>query len=552
MVNGRIFVRFRSVNIIIFTLVFVLMMVALSVTFNYIITQISVNFAKNIAISSAETLGEHISREIGIISSAAKSDAVIEWLLDEDDGDKKSRAFRELSGMTGALYSGNMYICSHKTLREYVIEDDYGRTGETPLITLSASNPEDAWYFLCVESEDDYILSVGFDDLVQKRRVFLDYKITHNGEPLGVIATGMDFSQITGELFTQFDNTSARGFIIDEYGNINIDSMYLSKAEQFESVNKKNIRDEIHERAFHAHLNEYLNLMRGNRALLDDPAVIKLSFSPYRYASIAPIENTNWSAILIYNSSSTLDIILFLPVFAAMLIMLLAFTLVISTVSYRMIFKPLDQLIGSIERLRENKEETLYGIERPDEIGSLSKTIFELYTKTNHDALTGIFNRRYLETHLNYINEFTSRSNGLISVFLIDVDFFKRYNDTYGHKQGDVCLQKVANALADSFKRTNDFIARYGGEEFVAVLPGTNKDGALIIAEKMLENVRQLKIPHENSDAAEFVTVSVGVTTGKASYSVNWSNYIKCADEALYMSKQSGRNKFTYLEFAEK
>ena len=96
--------------------------------------------------------------------------------------------------------------------------------------------------------------------------------------------------------------------------------------------------------------------------------------------------------------------------------------------------------------------------------------------------------------------------------------------------------------------RVNDFAARYGGEEFVAVLPNTDESGAHIVAEKLLERVRDLGIPHSGSTTAPYVTVSIGVTTGMVEYGRSWREYIKRADEALYASKQNGRNQITFLE----
>ncbi|MCL2030613.1 MAG: GGDEF domain-containing protein [Oscillospiraceae bacterium] len=167
------------------------------------------------------------------------------------------------------------------------------------------------------------------------------------------------------------------------------------------------------------------------------------------------------------------------------------------------------------------------------------------------DALTGIYNRRYMESGLRRMMEFLSRSNAPISVLMIDIDFFKPYNDTYGHQQGDVCLKAVAQALELALTRENDFVARYGGEEFAVVLPNTGEEGARVIAEKLLDNVRALKIPHEKSLAAPYVTVSVGVTSGSVVYTHCGKDYVQQADRALYASKQGGRNRFTYLEFRE-
>jgi diguanylate cyclase (GGDEF)-like protein/PAS domain S-box-containing protein len=166
--------------------------------------------------------------------------------------------------------------------------------------------------------------------------------------------------------------------------------------------------------------------------------------------------------------------------------------------------------------------------------------------KIYYDALTGIYNRRYFDENLSRVIRILSRSGGKLGLMMIDIDFFKNYNDTYGHSKGDTCLKNVAQALAKSVTRADDFVARYGGEEFVAVLPNTDENGACIVAERLLKNVRSCNIPHEESSAASIVTISIGVTASDISHTQGVDDYVKRADEMLYKSKQSGRNQYNF------
>lgn len=179
----------------------------------------------------------------------------------------------------------------------------------------------------------------------------------------------------------------------------------------------------------------------------------------------------------------------------------------------------------------------------------LNASKLDLLDKVHYDALTGIYNRRYLEESLKRIIRSISRSGGTLSVLMLDIDFFKKYNDTYGHSMGDECLKAVTKALNGSLQRADDFLARYGGEEFIAVLPNTDESGACVIAARMLENVKACGIPHEKNEAAACVTVSIGVSTGCVKHGQNGGEYIKRADKALYMSKQNGRNRYTFIDF---
>ncbi|MDR2594209.1 MAG: GGDEF domain-containing protein, partial [Fibromonadaceae bacterium] len=177
-----------------------------------------------------------------------------------------------------------------------------------------------------------------------------------------------------------------------------------------------------------------------------------------------------------------------------------------------------------------------------DEVGTLG----DFLHLTKIDQLTGIYNRRYLDGSLKKIINSHSRTGSSLSLLMIDIDYFKKYNDTYGHEAGDGCLRAVAHALSQCVSRDEDFIARYGGEEFAFVLPNTDKNGAQAIAEKLLEKMHKCNIPHKASEVADYVTVSIGGATGIVKHSQHARDYIKAADKALYESKKNGRNRYTY------
>ena len=158
------------------------------------------------------------------------------------------------------------------------------------------------------------------------------------------------------------------------------------------------------------------------------------------------------------------------------------------------------------------------------------------------DALTGVPNRRnFTERILEEVNRHRRQKEPL-SVLMCDIDNFKGYNDTYGHAAGDACLLKIAQTIRKSLRRPSDFCARYGGEEFVIILPSTNATGALSVAVTIIENVREVAIPHEQSPPAMRVTVSIGVATTESTDALSHETLIKQADMALYHAKDSGRN----------
>lgn len=163
--------------------------------------------------------------------------------------------------------------------------------------------------------------------------------------------------------------------------------------------------------------------------------------------------------------------------------------------------------------------------------------------KAMTDALTGIPNRRYFdETFKNECNR-AIRGNTFLSLIMIDIDFFKNYNDAYGHSEGDACLIQVANRLEDSMGRGSDFVSRYGGEEFVVILPATDLNGAKNIANKLKEAIENLNILHAYSRTSNHVTISLGCASLKIENEGECKKLLILADEMLYKAKGAGRNR---------
>lgn len=163
----------------------------------------------------------------------------------------------------------------------------------------------------------------------------------------------------------------------------------------------------------------------------------------------------------------------------------------------------------------------------------------------DHDSLTGIANRRRFEEALGQEFARAARSGAPLSLLMFDVDYFKRYNDTYGHVAGDACLRQVAHTLQESLVRPADLAARYGGEEFVALLPDTDPAGARMVAERIRQAVMALAIPHAGNGAG-VVTISAGVYTSSAGAGMaadSATAVVERADALLYQAKQSGRNQ---------
>ncbi|MBZ0145891.1 MAG: diguanylate cyclase [Rhodocyclaceae bacterium] len=167
----------------------------------------------------------------------------------------------------------------------------------------------------------------------------------------------------------------------------------------------------------------------------------------------------------------------------------------------------------------------------------------ELQRLATRDGLTSVANRRSFDDMLNMEWRRASRESRALSLLMVDVDFFKRFNDTYGHQGGDECLRQVAAAMSGVVKRASDAVARYGGEEFAILLPATEPDGALIVAERIRAAVTALRLPHSGSEVADHVTVSIGVASIQVTGNGVPSSLVAADDAALYRAKHTGRNR---------
>ena len=167
----------------------------------------------------------------------------------------------------------------------------------------------------------------------------------------------------------------------------------------------------------------------------------------------------------------------------------------------------------------------------------------ELRRLSQQDGLTGVPNRRAFDERLTLECRRAMRNRTPLSLLMIDIDFFKAYNDEYGHPSGDQCLKKVASALRESLGRTGDLLARYGGEEFAVILPDTPPEGALHVAEEMRRTVEQRRVSHITSATGATITVSLGVATIVPTARSSCRNLLKEADRALYQAKKAGRNR---------
>lgn len=192
-----------------------------------------------------------------------------------------------------------------------------------------------------------------------------------------------------------------------------------------------------------------------------------------------------------------------------------------------------EALIGFMFDISERKK-------AEEKIARLQKELEDLSFK---DSLTNVANRRMFDSVMQVEWTNARRSSRPLSIIMFDIDYFKQYNDLYGHLQGDECLRQVAVLLESAASRPRDFFARYGGEEFIMVLPETDAESAATVAERCRKLILEARIPHEASPVSRFLTISMGAATVTPSADDKVEDFVAIADRLLYRAKEGGRDR---------
>ncbi|OWZ84829.1 diguanylate cyclase [Natranaerobius trueperi] len=219
------------------------------------------------------------------------------------------------------------------------------------------------------------------------------------------------------------------------------------------------------------------------------------------------------------------------------------------------------ELLARVDSAVKLNRERQTRLKRERELEDALKSLEEMNAKLEKlatiDELTQIPNRRLFDETLNNEWKRAKRDKTPLSLIILDIDYFKKYNDTYGHQQGDKCLKVISSRLSELILRPGDFAARYGGEEFAVILPNTQSDDSLMVAKRIREGIEGLNIPHVASRISDNVTISLGVTCvdfdevdyQKIEREDVLNSFINSADKALYEAKENGRNTAKFKSF---
>jgi two-component system chemotaxis family response regulator WspR len=198
------------------------------------------------------------------------------------------------------------------------------------------------------------------------------------------------------------------------------------------------------------------------------------------------------------------------------------------------------------------KDSIILKLKNEELLKSLQLTNTQLQQQNIIDELTKIANRRHFDETLEKEWLRAKRFRTSLALLMIDIDFFKQYNDSFGHLKGDECLKRIATVLSNSLNRPADFVARYGGEEFCILIPDTDMDGAITFAEIVHSAIIELKIDNPGSEVSKYLTISIGIAAIVPKHDDSYMDLIYTSDKALYKAKADGRNIIRTKETLER
>jgi len=466
-------------------------------------------------------LEAYVNSEIAIVRKMAASPLIQHYFLNPHNEDIARIALEDIEGYRQTFVSKSLFWVNDAD-KKFYMDASYA-------YILDPGDPANYWYNMTLYETKTYNFNINYNPNLNKTNLWINAPVFDSEQKaIGMLGTGIDLSVFVNTINERYVGP-AELYFFNAAGEI-------TGARDIELVaNKITLDAELGQTG--------REILAGVENLKDSEIRYFETIDRKGVAAFCRIPALNWNAAVIHHFTikDTLQTgmtFLFGIMMAVIFSIFVVFNLFVS-----ILLEPLNLLIKTLSKISSEWDLLPQDeMNLRDEVGTLG----EFLNMTIIDPLTGIYNKRFLNGNLKKIIRSLSRSDGELSVLFIDIDFFKKYNDAYGHDMGDTCLKTIANTLVGCITREEDFIARYGGEEFIVVLPNTGKDGAELLAEKIRRKIYECGIPHEKSDIADFVTVSIGGTTGIVKYSHHENDFINHADEALYMSKHEGRNRYTF------
>ncbi len=535
-----------------------------------VLTILGQRFAeRNVLYEKSKILGI-VTREVTLAQKMASSPVLRDWVAAEDDPLKRQRAIAELEDYRSFFRSRSYFFALAASGNYYFNDDRGGHALDQPRYTLERLLQKDGWFFVTLEKVMDTQLNVDTDRHLGLTKVWINTVVRDKqGKAVAVTGSGVDLSDFIRSAVSS-ELGGATNILIDRNGAIQahqdvsvIDFASVRKAAGKESQSTLfDLLDRPHE------ADALRRAMASLIASEHEVQTLELQVQGRRQLTgLVWVPEIQWFVLTMtqpdaVNASSALP--------AASLFLVVALGLVLlgaAVILERSVIRRLARLDGAAKKLAEGNSRPMLNDSSPDEIGHLTRTFKSMserianYTEdlerqvaertatleqmAHTDFLTGLLNRRGILVRMEAERNRLARSGGKMGVLIVDIDLFKRVNDTWGHAVGDLALVGVARVLKDSV-RAYDGVARWGGEEFLVGMFDLGSFAELeAVAENLLQVVRQARLDCHGVDVS--LTYSIGGVLADATESLD--EMIKQADDALYRAKNEGRDRAVLTHF---
>jgi diguanylate cyclase (GGDEF)-like protein/hemerythrin-like metal-binding protein/PAS domain S-box-containing protein len=444
--------KFRALSIGVFLIITIFLSTFMLMETLKITKTISRGYAE---LYSSEIVGDintHLQREIALALKASKTNAVIEWMKDENNIILKQQAYNEITQFNQLFENKNLFIAPNKLKNIYFTDATTSFEKMMPSGTLSSENQADIWYFKTMQTNQDYLLNIDSDRFLNTLRSWINVKVVSDGKVQGVIGTGLYLDPFIKDIFERRKNTGAKSLIINEFGAIQMDSDISNIRENSFAA------DEKLEKTIFAFYNSqnFSVQVKAYLAQPENPVLLDLEDGKYQYAALSPVKGTNWHVITFFDANSLFSLSSFESIGLMLLLILIVLMSVLSFIVHRIFMKPFEALNESIETKGSVVDGKIFGLDRADEFGLLANTIQQMKDRLdfyNKDLETEVaHSSQELDIAYHRIISNEKRLNKLfetlpVGIFILDSHHNFNYLNPY-------CLNQFGYSSEKLFKNT--------------------------------------------------------------------------------------------------
>ena len=417
--RSRLAARARLLNAILLALILALMTAAAAVIVTDVNRDAAKHHARAHAMEAATEFSSYINGALVLVRKTSLSKVVAGWFTDEGDPTKRLAAYNEMMDYIGMLQNAHLYFGIHAALNEYSIEGGATLADFAPFARLNPSNPNDAWYFECIASDNTYTFKIDIDKFTHKWQLWINHKVMANGKLAGVFCFGLPLPDLIHNMFARHDSANVKGYVIDQHGRIQLDRTF---SELYGPGNMRRIHEEGGDPGFASTMDAYLERIEGLFGPQARPEVVPLAAGSHDYAYIAPIAGSNWSVVIFSKTPLLSGATHLLPLLLTLPAALLLYVAAGNAIMRQLIVTPLIRLTQSVSEAQAGAVD-IFGNERDDEIGDLARAVQEMRERLKAGSAELLYTSQERQRQARFLSAVNSTTAVLLAT--ADVENFE-------------------------------------------------------------------------------------------------------------------------------